>query len=143
MQLHTGQCVEMRRGSLRYFDIPNPLIWNSVEDWIAYIPNIQFDLPLRPMPSHFNNEQLWMSQWFERSTLVFSEDSDGCWRLFPVHPANILILDGYSGMILPVYMCLENGVMYADGKYFSRFYETPFQILQMWRLENGTYYRIY
>jgi hypothetical protein len=138
-----GQCMEVRRGSLRNFAIPNPMIWNSVQEWIAYIPYIQSDLAMRPMPVHFNAEQIWMAQWHETSSLVFQEEVEGgCWSLVP-QQAQILLLDGVTGQLVPFYMNLETGIMSTGGLQFTQFSQTPLQIQQAWRFESGVYYRIH
>jgi hypothetical protein len=131
---HNGQYLEIRRGSLRHFQIPNPCVWNSLEEWYAVIPYMPYDLAYRPNPGHFNAEQCWMAQWHEYSTLDDGQYYD---------PATILLHDSISGQLIPLYMNLDTGVMLANGIYFTEFAQTPFQIDQVWRLELGNYYRIY
>lgn len=118
------------------------MIWNSIQEWHAYIPYIQFDLPQRPLPPHFNQDQIWMAQWFETSTLTFTQDTTGCLTLVPQDVPTVLIQDA-SGMLIPVFMNLECGIMCANGQQFTAFAQTALQMLQMWRCEGGNYYRIY
>lgn len=143
--METGQCLEVRRGSLRHFAIPYPMIWNSLEDWRANAPYIQSDLLSRLLPHHFTADQLWMAQWHEESSLIIQEDTDGVWKLLPNNneKPNILITDYVTGTMIPVYMCLQTGIMWACGHYFSQFSDTFLQITEVWRFELGTYYRVY
>lgn len=134
--------LEARRGSLRCNQIPNPMLWNSLEEWHAAYSTIPFDLPARVLPAHFNADQRWMAQWFETSTLQLGEEG-GCWKLMPVGFPTVLVLDGNTGMLVPVYMSLEYGILLANDKYFTTFAQSPFLIAEMWRLEAGNYYRIY
>lgn len=142
IMMDNGKCIESRRGSLRNYSIPNPMIWNSIPEWHAYIPYIQFDLPKRPMPLHFNPDQVWMSQWFETSTLILTQDTIGCWILVPQDVPTFLILNA-CGTLIPIFMNLECGMMYANGQQFTAFAQTALQIQQMWCREGGNYHRIY
>lgn len=130
---YTGQCLEIRRGSLRNFEIPNPFLWNSIQDWHSSALHIQYDLMQRPNPPHFNAEQTWMAQWHEYSTLT-DEVYDQ-----PV----ILILDSNTNQLISLYMNLDTGVMFANGLYFTQFAQTSIHVAQVWRWELGNYYRIY
>jgi hypothetical protein len=130
-----GQYLEVRRGSLRHIEIPNPCMWNSIQEWYASIPYIYYDLAQRHNPDYFNAEQCWMAQWHEYSTL----DDAGQYY----DPATILVHDAVTSQLIPLFMNLDTGVMLANGIYFAEFAQTPFQINQVWRLELGNYYRIY
>jgi hypothetical protein len=139
--LENGQYMETRRGSLRYFAIPTPAIWNSIQEWHACIPYIPFDLASRPVPSHYTIDQVWVAQWHETSTLVFTQDHTNCWRLVPQDPI-LLVMDSISGYLIPLYMNLETGTLSANGEQFTYFAEISLQIQQIWRYESGTYYRV-
>ncbi len=139
----TGACLEVRRGSLRYFAIPNPLFWNSRNDWLASVPYIPSDLAERPLPPHYNQEQSWMAQWHEESTLLLNQGEDGVWRLEPLGQPIILVSDSNTFQLIPVYMNLECGMMYANGQYFNNWSQTSLEVIQVWRLEMGNYYRIH
>ncbi len=135
-----GQCFEVRRGSLRNSAIPNPMMWNSIQDWYAQVPHIQSDLTTRPLPAHFNSDQIWMAQWHQTSSLVFHQEN-GLWSLVP-QDTQILLLDA-TGQLMPFYMNLETGIMSVGGQQFTQFSQTSLQIQQIWRYESGVYYRVY
>ena len=143
MVLPSGQVVEARRGTLQHFAIPNPMVWNSLEEWRAYAPYIQSDLLLRPLPAHFNATQTWIAQWHEESTLCLQQDTDGVWKLLPGGTATVMVADWATGTMVPLYMCLNTGMMWCQGRYFTDFSETPLQVAQVWRCEFGSWYRIW
>ncbi len=138
-----GQCMECRRGTLRCFSIPNPMIWNTVHDWIANCSMMEFDVHWRPIPHHFNQDQVWMYQWFEESTLTPVYDYTGLYSLQPSQMPTILAINANTGYMSPFFMNMESGTFWLEGQTFTSFAKAPFPISQMWRLEMGNYYRIY
>ncbi len=142
MVMNTGQCWETRRGTQRLTDIPNPRVWNSEAEWLATVPQLYYDILQRPIPPHYNSEQVWMSQWHETSTLSCTIGDDGCEYHEILNGPSVIIMDGNSGSLVPIFMDLATGTMYAEGRPFICFGLSPYQLAAAWRFEDGTYYRI-
>ncbi len=140
--LANGMCIETRRGSLRLFDIPQPMVWNSTQEWAAMVPTMHFDLQQRPLPPHFNSDQAWFAQWHEASTLHEFVDMQGTMIYQPEPVATLLALDSQTEMLVPVYMNLLTGTLYANNMAFTSMSCAPIVVTQVWRQEAGTYYRI-
>lgn len=143
ISLPTGQLLELRRGTLRDFAIPNPYVWCSIQDWYSHVPYIQFDTLQRYYPTTWSYDQMWTAQWFEQSTLLL-EDMNGCWTMMPDgKPPILLIADSITGQLYPLYMNLDTGAMYLNRQYFTSYSQLNIHVGEVWRYEYGVYYRIY
>ncbi len=140
--MNTGQCWEIRRGTQRYGELPNQCLWNSEAEWLSTVPYIAYDILYRPLPAHFNSEQVWMSQWHETSTLRCTVDGNSNEHHEILNGPAVLILDGNTGSLLPIFMDLTTGTMYAEGVPFIALTQSPYNMVSAWRYEDGTYYRI-
>ena len=134
--------LECRRGTLREFAIPDPIVWQTVEDWRMDYYNIPFDTLRRRIPRHFTQDQAWMLQWVETSNLHPLPDHTGLVYMQPSKPTEILLYDARTDRLIPLHMNLEHGTLWAEGRVYTRFSQMPYKVTQIWRMEAGTYYRI-
>lgn len=134
--LPNGACGEIRRGSLYYFDIPNPMIWSSIQDWQLAAPRVRNYYAEFPQPPYWTMEQYAFSQWFHESTLWY--DTDAGW----LTGDSVVFVKTQLGYMIPVFMDLATGIMNIKGQNVCSFAETGIQCKEIWRMETGDLYRV-
>ncbi len=133
-----GACGECRRGSLYYFDIPSPMIWPSIQDWLQTAPFVRNYFSEFPQPPHWNCEQYALSQWFHESNLWYDVETNE-WSTG--EPA-VYVQNKETGYMIPVFMNLETGIMQIKDQLVYSFSETGIDVGQVWRIEMGDMYRV-
>jgi hypothetical protein len=136
--LPNGACGECRRGSLYFLDIPMPIVWNSIQDWMQAAPFVRHYFSEFPQPSHWNYDQYAISQWFHESNLWYDEESNE----WSTGGATVFLKDKNTGYMIPVFMNLETGIMQIKGQIVYSFSEAGIEVSEIWRMEMGDLYRV-